>query len=260
MKAEVAYTPDTIIGAAFEPARWGGALFAAEPGSSVPASGERDPRLFKIRAADSLGQRSSANILIKRRYAWRGYKAAGLPTDQSANRITLTANDHDATIGTITIGLDSAEGLHAEDIFSEEVMNLRKIGRRICEFTKLAMDPVTGSKRVLASLFHVAYIVAYRFKGFDTLLIEVNPRHVGYYKRMLGCTVLGEERLNPRVNAPAVLLYLDFAHTLEQIEKFGGKPELSSTERSLYPYSFSKAEETGIMNRLQGSTWSANPS
>ncbi|MEF7617605.1 long-chain N-acyl amino acid synthase [Aquincola sp. MAHUQ-54] len=222
----------------------------------VPGTETARPRLFKIRGADSHGQRSSANILIKRRYAWRGYQNAGLPDQQTPNRITLTATDHDAIIGTITVGLDSPEGLHAEDTFAEEIATLRRAGRRICEFTKLAMDPVSGAKQVLASLFHVAYIVAYRFKGFDTLLIEVNPRHVGYYTRMLGCTVLGQERLNRRVNAPAVLLHLDFSYTLQQIGRFGGKPELASSERSLYPYSFSLSEEAGIISRLQKSNWS----
>jgi len=249
---------DTIIGAAFEPARFiNGAASHASTGLHG-ADGQISPRLFKIRAADSLGRRSSASILIKRRYAWRGYQAAALPVDHNANRITLTASDHDTTIGTITIGLDSAEGLHAEDVFRDEVESLRKMGHRLCEFTKLAMDPVAGSKRVLASLFHVAYIVAYRFKGYDTLLIEVNPRHVGYYTRMLGCTVLGEERLNRRVNAPAVLLHLDFSYTMARIAEFGGRPELSSGERSLYPFSFSATEEAGIMNRLKNSTWSAS--
>jgi hypothetical protein len=116
------------------------------------------------------------------------------------------------------------------------------------------MDSVLGSKRVLASLFHVAYIYAYRVKGFDCLLIEVNPRHVKYYEKILGFKVLGAERMNLRVNAPAVLLCLDFSHTEEQIAKFGGQPLMSSTERSLYPYSFSVDEEAGIVGRLKNST------
>jgi hypothetical protein len=44
---------------------------------------------------------------------------------------------------------------------------------------------------------------------------------------------------------------LDFAHTEEQIARFGGQPQLSATERSLYPYSFSLEEEAGIVARIQ---------
>ena len=97
---------------------------------------------------------------------------------------------------------------------------------------------------VLASLFHVAYIYAYRVKGFDRLLIEVNPRHVKYYEKILGFKVMGPQRMNLRVNAPAVLLCLSFSHTEQQIGKFGGQPQMSATERSLYPYSFSVDEAT----------------
>ena len=212
-------------------------------------------RLFKIRAADSDGHRSSANILIKRRYEWRGYEGASLPIDYNANRITLSATEHDEIIGTITVGLDSHEGLMAEDVFPAEVASLRAQGRKVCEFTKLAMDPIDGAKRVLASLFHVAFIVAHRIKRCDTLVLEVNPRHVNYYKRMLGCVVLGEERLNRRVNAPAVLLWLDFPYVDEQIVKFAGTAGQGPSDRSLYPYFFSLAEETGIISRLHGCPW-----
>ena len=169
----------------------------------------------------------------------------------SNNRITLIAEDHNDTIGTMSIGFDRPEGLFVDDLFPAEVEALRREGRRICEFTKLAVDGVVRSKRVLASLFHVAYIYAHRLKGFDCLLIEVNPRHVRYYEKMLGFKTIGPERLNRRVNAPAVLLCLDFAHAHAQIERFGGQPELGSVERSLYPYFFSIKEEAGIVGRLQ---------
>jgi hypothetical protein len=225
-----------------------------ESGADDELHTELTQRLFKIRAADTAGRRSSASILINRRYAWRGYQTEPLPVSavelQSLDRITLVASERDATIGTMSIGFDGAGGLLVEDLFPSEVLRLREAGRRICEFTKLAVDSTLGSKRVLASLFHVAYIYAYRVKGFDCLLIEVNPRHVKYYEKILGFKVMGPARLNQRVNAPAVLLGLDFSHTEAQIGRFGGCPHLSASERSLYPYSFSVDEEAGIVGRL----------
>ena len=245
---------DHIAGAPFE-SPWA-ATGIKDPGM-LPFLSEdvAGPRPFTIRAADSYGHRSSANILVKRRYAWRGYENAGLPQDDSANRITLIATEHDETIGTITVGLDSAEGLFVGEVFPDHVDRLRHQGHRVCEFTKLAMDPILGSKRVLASLFHVAYLIAHRVREYDTLLIEVNPRHVAYYRRMLDCTVLEEARLNPRVNAPAVLLHLDLHHTRRQIARFGGQQELVRSERSLYPFAFSPEEEAGLLARLSRSQW-----
>ena len=242
---------DTIIGVPFEspvPLR---SLLQDSPEPEASHALEVSRRLFKIRSADSSGERSSASILINRMYATRGYRTTPLPDEQLPTRITLVATEHDATIGTITIGFDSPSGLHVDDLFARETGARRDAGRYLCEFTKLAMDSVVRSRRVLASLFHVAYIYAHRMMGFDDLMIEVNPRHVRYYERMLGFKALGAPRLNLRVNAPAVLMCLDFAHAQRQIDRFGGKPEYSLLERSLYPDFFSVSEEASIVGRLK---------
>ena len=241
---------ETIIGVPFESRVPLQSLLQDESEPDDLRGDEISRRLFKIRSADSSGQRSSASILINRMYATRGYLTTPLPDEQLPTRITLVASEREAMIGTITIGFDSPAGLHVDDPFGAETGALRDAGCRLCEFTKLAMDSVVRSKRVLASLFHVAYMYSYRMMGFDKLLIEVNPRHVRYYERMLGFKVLGAKRLNRRVNAPAVLLCLDFTHAHDQIAKFGGKHESSPDERSLYPYFFSISEEANIVGRL----------
>ena len=242
---------DTIIGAPFEPHRPLKSLIQDLSDPDDLHGDEVSGRMFKIRSADSSGQRSSASVLINRMYATRGYRTTPLPEQQQPTRITLVASEHDVTIGTITVGFDSPAGLHVDDLFAQETDALRDAGHKICEFTKLAMESVVRSKRVLASLFHVAYIYAHRLMDFDDLLIEVNPRHVRYYEQMLGFKALGKPRLNRRVNAPAVLMCLDFSHAHNQIGRFGGKPEFSLVERSLYPYFFSVAEEAGIVGRLK---------
>lgn len=239
------------------------ALVATEPphvmrsillDESAPARHVQDEisrRLYTIRAADSDGHRSSAHILINRMYAWRGYVSAqGAEQSRNQNRITLVANEHDLTVGTITIGFDGHEGLLVDELFHHEAQVLRRDRSVLCEFTKLAVDGAVRSKRVLASLFHVAFIYAHEVNGCDRILIEVNPRHVRYYERMLGFEVRGPERLNPRVNAPAVLLSLELSHARSQINQFGGRDDLVRVERSLYPYFFSAAEEAGIIHRL----------
>jgi len=247
----LAVSEDTIIGADFEPVRRTGAASGGQRSQAMNQSSDGGERQFKIRAARTPGQRRSASTLINLRYAWRGYSTKPLPQDPAPGRITLVAAEQDETIGTMTVGFDGTDGLMVEELFPGEVHSLRAGGHRVCEFTKLAIDGAAQSKRVLATLFHVAYLYAYRVMGFDCLLIEVNPRHVNYYSRILGFTVLASSRMNLRVNAPAVLMCLDFAHTEEQIARFGGQPQLSATERSLYPYSFSPEEEAGIVARIK---------
>jgi hypothetical protein len=204
---------------------------------------------FKIRLADTMGRRSSASMLIEKMYSWRGYQAAGLG-DQRPNRVTLVASAAEQTIGTISIGFDSAVGLLIDQLYKPEIDALRSGGHSVCEFTKLAVDASVKSKRVLASLFHIAHIFSHHVRGCSPLMIEVNPRHVKFYERMLGFRSTGEERLNPRVNAPAVLLQLELDYARKEIQRLGGRSELAATEKSLYPFFFSPMEEKGILGRL----------
>jgi hypothetical protein len=223
--------------------------FPFEPaGPLVEAVG---PHGFKVRAADSWGDRSSASVLVNRLYSNRGYNTGHRLVDDDPNRLTLVATDHQDVVGTLTIGFDSEQRLFVDELFSEEVDTLRATGRDVCEFTKLAVDGLVRSQRALAAMFHVAFIHAHRIRGCDNLLIEVNPRHVRYYEAKLGFKVFGPERLNRRVNAPAVLLSLDLWHAQEQVKRLGGQPELAATERSLYPFGFSSVEEAGIVRRLR---------
>ena len=249
---------NTIIGSLYEPEAPAPTLNSKRGLNNEilhrPESAEG--KVFKIRGADSAGQRSSANVLIRRRYAWRGYGASSLPAAQLSNRITLTATDHNVTIGTISVGLDGSNALEAEATFADEIDALRAAGHRLCEFTKLAVDTLAASRRVLASLFHVAYLLAHRIHNHDTLIIEVNPRHVAYYRRLLGCTVLGTARNNLKVEAPAVLLTLDMHYAREQIARHAGTTGTAGeNQRTLYPLFFSALEEDGIIARLRREEW-----
>jgi len=220
-----------------------------EAGSGSQAAERMQSRSdFKIRLADTMGRRSSASMLIEKMYSWRGYQATGL--DQRPNRVTLVASAAEQTIGTISIGFDSPVGLLIDQLYKEEIDGLRAAGHSVCEFTKLAVDASVKSKRVLASLFHIAHIFSHHVRGCSHLMIEVNPRHVKFYERMLGFGRIGEERLNPRVNAPAVLLQLELAYAHREIKRLGGHSELAATEKSLYPFFFSPTEEQGILGRL----------
>lgn len=219
--------------------------------SDEPEGIEVGTQSLSIRAAGSASQRESASLLINKRYAWRGYQCNGVPDHQTSDCVTLIASEQEETVGTITIGFDGPQGMLADDLFADITDGARAAGREVCEFTKLAMESGTKSMQALASMFHVAHILARRVRGADELFIEVNPRHVRYYQRMLGFKVVGPERLNLRVNAPAVLLSLDLAWAHEQIVKFNGCGAAAVGEKSLYPYFYSSEEENRIFHRLK---------
>jgi len=212
---------------------------------------EPQTNLFKVRLANTEERRSSASYLIQRRYAWRGYAVDDQPKP-APSRITVAAHDHAGTAGTVTVGLDSSsEPMFVEGLYADEATALRCEGRRLAEFTKLAIDDNVHSKPLLAALFHIAFIYARRIHRCTDLLIEVNPRHEAFYRRMLGFEPLGAMRGDPRVGAPALLLRLCLEHAQEQIVRFGGNPALAATTRSLYPYAFAAREEVTIERRLR---------
>lgn len=204
---------------------------------------------FGIRVADTDAGRSKASLLINKMYAWRGYTGTHRLEDDP-NRITLSASDHGDVVGTVTLGIDSPIGLLADEIFKDEIDRFRANGAKVCEITKLAFDPTVRSKMALASLFHILFIYGRRMHKCTDVFIEVNPRHRRFYESMLGFTRLGELRTNPRVNAPAWLLWNNLDHVQEQIERFGGTSNHPGNERSLFPYFFSQKEEEGIARRL----------
>ena len=210
--------------------------------------GEIEQQVFKIRLAHSSDRVNTASMLVQRKYAGRGYVSKGF--QKTPERITLMAFQDDKVIGTLTLGLDSPKGLLVEDLYKPEIQALREAGRKVCELTKLAVDQTQGSRHVLASLFHIAYIYGRVIQGYTDVVIEVNPRHVAFYKRMLGFTELGSERMCSRVGAPAILLLLRLSYVDKQIELLGGQNEGALGERSLYPYFFAKKDEIGITQRL----------
>lgn len=203
---------------------------------------------FKVRLATSEDRRKSASLLIEKMYSWRGYDADVL--HQDPNKITLVAYQGDAVVGTLTLGLDSPGGMVVDELYKEEADQLRAAGRKPCDITRLAVDQDIKSKSVLGALFHLSFIYGHNIHHATDFLIEVNPRHVLFYQRMLGFEPFGEEKVCPRVNAPAVLLRLDLAHADEQIVRHGGTAATATGVRSIYPYFFSREDELGITQRL----------
>jgi len=209
-----------------------------------------DERSFWIRLANTETGRNSANALISKMYSWRGY-AGGGQLSSDPNKITLTASSQDRIVGTVTLNIDSPVGLLADDAFKDEIDQYRAQGEKLCELSKLAVDPDVRSKWILASLFHIAFIYGRRFHDRSRVFIEVNPRHQRFYQRMLGFSMHCPVKMNRRVNAPACLLSLSLDYVEQQIAQFGGRIHTADVERSLYPYFFSPQEEVGITGRLQ---------
>lgn len=207
-----------------------------------------DLQEFKIRMASSRGTRDAASLLLKKMYSWRGY-AIEPSGAHDPGKLTLTAETEGRTVGTMSLCFDSDAGLPADENFRDRLDELRAQNRRLCEPSRLAIDK-DMPKRVFAALMHISYIHSHRILGYTDYVIEVNPRHAAFYKRMLGFRELAGERTCTRVNAPAVLLRLECQYMTEWIRLYGGSFENNGGERSFYPYFFSSDDEPGITHRL----------
>lgn len=216
--------------------------------SDYLAAHEIDEERFNIRLANCAHLRESASLLIKKMYEWRGYNAEG-PLETNPSTITLVVETAGRTVATMSLCLGTEPVLPADDNFGDRLDDLRQQKRRLCEPTKLAIEKNLPN-RIFASMIHLSYIYAHKIHKLTDYVIEVNPRHVMFYRKMLGFEVLGEERLCTRVDAPAVLLRLDMLWMGEQIRKFGGLYEQHGRNRTLYPHFFSQDDERGIMGRL----------
>ena len=242
---------DTIITMRYIESEEGNGGVNAVPESRIENLAEAHAS-FKIRLADTDAGRSSVSMLIQKMYSWRGY-AGNHDIHSNPNRITLAASNQAGVIGTLTVSVDSPIGILADEVFKDQIDMHRDQGGKVCELIKFAFDPDIRSKRIMAALFHIAFIYARHIHKCSDLFIEVNPRHRRFYERMLGFEQQGDKKNNLRVNAPSFLLRLDLQHAQDQIRLFGGTSGCSShagSERSLYSYFYSLREEEGITNRL----------
>lgn len=201
---------------------------------------------FKLRFAQQDEAFNSASLLVQKRYEWRGMPKAKLA--KHPNRITILTFSQERVVGTVTVGYDSEEGLLADEMFKPEVDALRAQGKRVGELSKLAIDENIGSKQLLASLVHVAYLYGVIHKCTDAIF-DIVPHHKAFYERMLGLTQIGDVVMSKRVHVPVMLMHIELDYMRIKIDEFGGKGK-TVKERSLYPYFFSPRDQEGILARL----------
>jgi hypothetical protein len=205
---------------------------------------------FHVRIADTQSVQRQVGALIDRMHAWRGYRQEASEIRAPLDQTTLQACDGRDTLGTLTLNIDSKNGLLADELYRREVDVLRKRGATVCELTGLAVSAQFGSSELLATLFHLLHIVGRRLHHATDAVIEINPRHSLYYQRFLGFRQIGERKICGRVKAPAVLLHIETDFVEEQISRYAGQHKKSG--RSLYPYFFSRRETDLISQRILG--------
>jgi hypothetical protein len=184
---------------------------AAAGASRVPGL-ERD---IRVKIARGLGELEQAYELLAANYRARGYDADGAepyrftPSHALPGTITMVAEHDGRVVATMTFVPDNATlGLPMESIYGEEIDRLRAEGRRVGEAISLADSGLSAREFIAVFKALIRLTMQYhRRNGGDTFVIVVNPRHSGFYRRVLGFAPLGERRSYPSVQGHTAEAY-----------------------------------------------------
>ena len=188
---------------------------------------------ISLRAAAHEGDLAAAAELVSRAYTSRGYRPV-LHETFGTGRLTILAERRPTAVGsapavgsttvvgTCTVVVDGCGSLGLESACGAEVQRVRDLGGRLAEYTGLAFDDTVNNLSVLPRVFEIGWVFANVIMGATHLLIEVNPRHVSFYRRALGFSVAGETREDPRVDAPGVPMILDAVRAERLAERNAG--------------------------------------
>ena len=124
--------------------------------------------------------------------------------------VTFCLWRHDHLVGTASVVFDSSLGLPMDDIYHNELENLRKSGRKPCEVSSLALNSDIISKgilplyfaerlRCLYLIFKPIFWYAKATAKYSDLCIAVNPVHRNLYSS-LHFEEFGVERIYQSVN------------------------------------------------------------
>ncbi len=188
---------------------------------------------------------AQANQLVERMYRARGLLHYN-GKDGSNFAPWMTPRQHSITVAackahsvaaTLTLSLDTGTGLLADALYRDIIDRTRKKDARVCEITRLAIDPDHESRDLMVSMLQSLYVLARLIYRITDVFIEVHPRHANFYARKLGYRLIGPERTCARVGAPAVLMHLCESELEQLLDAHAGvhpAASLSSISSSLY--------------------------
>jgi hypothetical protein len=175
-------------------------------------------REIRVKIATEQDEFEQAFALLAASYRARGYEAPGdEPYRFTAHHalpgtVTLVAKHGARVVATLTLVPDNdVLGLPMESIYGDEIAGLRREDRKIAEVTSLADAGLSVREFVLVFRALIKLQMQYHARhGGDTWVITVNPRHAGFYRKVLGYAPLGPRRSYPVVqDHPAEAYVLD---------------------------------------------------
>lgn len=186
-----------------------------DPMSLSVAGIDRD---IQVKIASTPDEWEQAFRLVAEKYSDKGYVDAGSGqihfTTYHAlpDTVTFIAKEGDRVLTTMSLVPDNvALGLPMETIYGAEIEALRFKGKRLNEVTCLADADLPLRQFVPVFMELSRLLLQYNARqGSNELVIEVNPRHVKFYRKVWGFVPIGPRRACPSVQgAPAEAFFMD---------------------------------------------------
>lgn len=185
-------------------------------------------RYVTVEIASTRRDWEEAFHLVAGNYQWRRYEPTGTCdfrfTSYHAlpDTMVLVAKEHGRVLATLSLFMDNhLLGLPMDDLYAGDLRGMRRAGRRLCEVGCLA-DRDLSSREFLAvfeSLIRLAW-QHHVAQGGDTGVITCNPRHRGFYTKVLGFAPIGGLRSYAAVeNHPAEAFVLEVTRLKESRPK-----------------------------------------
>ena len=182
--------------------------------------------MFSYRIAQNEQEIQQAVDLVSEVYIAEGY----FSSDQINTKIqsyllqpyatTILAFYNSQVIGAISLIRNTDTGLPMDDIFSTELVPIRKQYQTIAEICQFAIEKSTSEDRkksmqvsfgLLAHTIHVL-----RSEQITGACFTINPKHLVFYTS-IGCEQIGDEKQYALVNnAPALALFMDISKLSEE--------------------------------------------
>lgn len=215
---------------------------------------------FTIKIANTLEEREKVfqlayQIYLEKGYIKNDYREMLIQNyDMSKETVILMVQDNKKTLaGSLTLVFNEDGELPVEKIYKEEIKKLNIFPKKIVEISRLVVNHKhRNAPEVLRLLINYLMIYSYHVKNYTSLAIQVNPRHVLYYKSLLEFDEIGGVKLCPSVqNAPAVLLYLPLSRYQAEIHKYASNSKQIKKGRSMYQYFLNPAQEKLVAQYLK---------
>ena len=157
---------------------------------------------FAIRRAHTAADLEAAYRLVHDSFVEKGYinqQPGGMrirPYEMVPQTATFICEhkERGEIVAVMSVVVDSLDmGLPSDHAFQDELDELRSQGRRVCEFTNLAVAGKYWRSNAFTALTQACHAQA-KFTNCDNIFIAISPGHAQFFESILGFERRGEPR------------------------------------------------------------------